>query len=69
MTRVKMLRNFSMSSDGIRVQTLAAGSEHEVADDMLSIMIECGVVEIVDNKAYGAAPENKARKRGRPRKA
>ena len=65
MTKVKILRNFPISLDGITVQTWQAGSEREVDDATMQILIDAGACEIV-TKAMPAAPENKARK---PRKA
>lgn len=52
------------------------GSQFYVVDDAtLDRLVAAGAVEIVDgkkpapgNKAHSAAPENKTRKRGRPRK-
>ena len=64
MTRVRILRNFPISPDGIRVETWQAGSERNVDDATLDILIGEGAVELVENKAMPAAPENKA-KRGR----
>ena len=63
MTRVRILRNFPISPDGITVQTWQAGSERDVNDAILAILISEGACEIVENKAMPAAPENKARKR------
>ena len=70
MTRVRLLRRFPISPDGIRVETWADGSEREVDDATLDLLIGEGACEIVETKAHMAAPENKAapRKRGRPRK-
>lgn len=65
MTKVKILRNFPISLDGITVQTWQAGSERDVDDATLDLLIGQGVCEIV-TKAMPAAPENKSRK---PRKA
>ena len=65
MTKVKILRNFHISLDGITVQTWQAGSEREVDDATLALLIGEGACEIA-TKAMPAAPENKARK---PRKA
>lgn len=63
MTKVKILRNFPISLDGITVQTWQAGSERDVDDAILAILISEGACEIM-TKAYEAAPENKG-KRGR----
>ena len=63
MTKVKILRNFAISPDGITVQTWQAGSERDVDDATLDILIGEGACEIV-TKAMQAAPENKG-KRGR----
>lgn len=63
MTKVKILRNFPISLDGITVQTWQAGTERNVDDAILAILISEGACEIM-TKAYEAAPENKA-KRGR----
>lgn len=70
MTKVKILRRFPYSPDGLRVETWAEGSVREVSDHVLGILISEGSCEILDNKAMTAAPENKAgpKKRGRPRK-
>lgn len=65
MTKVKILRSFRIAPDGITVQTWAAGSERNVDDATLDLLIGEGACEIV-TKAMLAAPENKARK---PRKA
>jgi hypothetical protein len=64
MTRVKILKNFPISPDGIRVETWKAGTERDVDDVTLVLLISEGACEIVENKAMQAAPENKA-KRGR----
>lgn len=64
MTRVLILRNFPISPDGIRVETWQAGTERDVDDATLEILIGEGAVELVENKAMQAAPENKG-KRGR----
>lgn len=65
MTTVKILRNFPISPDGIRVETWQANSQREVDDATLAILIAEGACEIVETKAHVAAPENK---RGRARK-
>jgi hypothetical protein len=65
MTRIKILRTFQISLDGLTVQTWGPGTERDVDDATLAILIGEGACEIV-TKAHGAAPENKAtRKRGR----
>jgi hypothetical protein len=63
MTKVKILRNFPISLDGITVQTWAAGTERDVDDVTMALLISEGACEIVESKAMPAAPENKARKR------
>lgn len=71
MTPVRILRNFPISPDGIRVVTWQAGSQRVVDDATLALLINEGACEIVEIKAHDAAPENKAvapRGRGRPRK-
>ena len=70
MTKVKILRTFQISLDGLTVQTWGPGSERDVDDVTLAILIGEGACEIVakaapENKAHEAAPENKMRKRGR----
>lgn len=65
MTMVKILRNFPISPDGIRVETWSADSQREVDDATLDLLIAEGACEIVETKAHVAAPENK---RGRTRK-
>lgn len=67
MTKVKMLRTIPVSPTGIFTETWAAGSEHDVADDLLRQLINAGACEIVEAKAFAVAPENK-RGPGRPRK-
>ena len=62
MTKVKILRNFRISLDGITVQTWQSGSERDVDDATLSLLIGEGACEII-TKAMPSAPENKARKR------
>lgn len=62
MTKVKILRNFPISLDGIRVETWQAGTERDVDDATMALLIGEGACEIV-TKAMLAAPENKARKR------
>lgn len=64
MIRVRILRNFMISPDGIRVETWPAESERDVDDATLQLLIGEGACEIVENKALSAAPENKA-KRGK----
>lgn len=64
MTKVKILRNFPISLDGINVQTWQAGSERDVDDATMALLIGQGACEIV-TKAMHAAPENKTRKRSR----
>lgn len=61
MTKVKILRNFHISPDGLRVETWQAGSEREVDDATMQILIDAGACEIV-TKAMPAAPENKAKR-------
>jgi len=61
MTRVKILRAFQIAPDGIRVETWPAGSQLDVDDTTLAILISEGACEIM-TKAHAAAPENKARK-------
>ena len=68
MTEVEILRNFQISPDGMRVETWPKGSIRQVDDVTLRILIGEGACAIVERKAYDAAPENKAKKRGRPRK-
>lgn len=63
MTKVKLLHTFRIAPNGIRVETWPEGSEREVDDSTLAILIAEGACEIVETKAHGAAPENKARKR------
>lgn len=69
MTKVKILRRFPYSPDGIRVEIWAEGSEQEVSDDTLELLISEGVCEIIENKALSGAPENKAQRKPRGRKA
>lgn len=64
MTRIKILRTFQISLDGLTVQTWGPGTERDVDDATLAILIGEGACEIV-TKAHAAAPENKMRKRGR----
>ena len=65
MTRIKILRTFQISLDGLTVQTWGPETERDVDDATLAILIGEGACEIV-TKAHEAAPENKAtRKRGR----
>ena len=63
MNKVKILRNFQISLDGLTVQTWGPGSERDVDDATLAILIGEGACQIM-TKAYEAAPENKG-KRGR----
>lgn len=60
MTNVKILRNFPISLDGIRVEVWQAGSQHAVDDATLDLLIGEGACEIIEAKAHVAAPENKA---------
>lgn len=60
MTNVKILRNFPISPDGIRVEVWQAGSQRAVDDATLALLIGEGACEIIEAKAYVAAPENKA---------
>lgn len=59
MTTVKILRNFPISPDGIRVETWQANSQRQVDDATLDLLISQGACEIVETKAHVAAPENK----------
>lgn len=68
MTEVELLQSFQISPDGIRVETWPKGSTQFVDEATLRILISEGACAIVDRKAHMAAPENKAVKRGRPRK-
>lgn len=70
MNKVRILRNFPISLDGIRVETWKAGSDRNVDDATLELLIGEGACEIIENKAHMAAPENKAqgKRRGRQRK-
>lgn len=61
MTKVKILRNFQISPDGLRVETWQAGSERDVDDVTLALLISEGACEIA-TKAMAAAPENKAKR-------
>ena len=68
MTKVKILRPFRIALDGITVQTWGPGSERDVDDATLAILIGEGACEIVtkaapENKAHDAAPENKAKRK------
>lgn len=68
MTEVKMLRTVPISLDGINVQIWNVGSIQNATDDLVSILIDLGAIDLM-TQAHGAAPENKAvTKRGRPRK-
>lgn len=60
MQKVRILRRFPYSPDGIRVETWPAGSVREVDDRALGILIAEGACEIIETKAHAAAPENKA---------
>ena len=59
MTEIKMLRTLAVSRDGLRVEPWPAGSSHSVDDSLLSGLIEAGAVELIENKAVQAVPENK----------
>jgi hypothetical protein len=65
MTMVKILRNFPISPDGIRVEVWQENTQREVNDETLALLIAQGACEIVETKAHIEAPENK---RGRSRK-
>ena len=65
MTTVKILRNFRISPDGIRVEVWQANSQRQVDDATLDLLIAEGACEIVEIKAHDASPENK---RGKARK-
>ena len=69
MNKVKILRRFPHSPDGLRVEVWAEGSEQEVSDATLELLIGEGACEIIDNKALSGAPENKAQRKPRGRKA
>ena len=60
MNEVKMLRTMAVSVDGLRVDTWPQGSVHMIDDGLLSQLISAGAVELIENKAVQAAPENKA---------
>lgn len=62
MNKVKMLSTQLASDDGITVRTFMAGHEYEITDTMLRAFIDLGAVELVENKANLAAPENKAKR-------
>ena len=62
MTPIRLLRDFSIAPDGIRVERWQAWSERSVDDATLEILISEGACEIVEVKAHSAAPENKARR-------
>lgn len=59
MTKVKILRHFPYSPDGIRVERWPANSVRVVDDVALAILIDEGACEILENKAIMGAPENK----------
>lgn len=61
MTPVRILSDFRISFDGIRIEFWPAGSERSVDDATLQILIGEGACEIIETKAHGAAPENKAK--------
>ena len=65
MTMVKILRNFPISLNGIRVEVWQENTERQVDDATLDLLIAEGACEIVETKAHSAAPENK---RARARK-
>lgn len=67
MTKIKILRNFHISPDGLRVETWQAGTERDVDDATLNLLIGEGACEIV-TKAMGFVLRSSAKKRGRPRK-
>lgn len=62
MTRVKILTTFRIAPDGINVQTWPAGSERDVDDATLELLIGEGACEIM-NKSMPGPTENKRRKR------
>lgn len=59
MTRVKILKPFRISPDGLRVEAWKAGDVKAVDDRTLRILIGEGACEIAEAKADGSAPENK----------
>ena len=65
LTHIRMLKSFWISPDGLRVEHWRIGTEREIDDETLRLLINEGVCEIVDNKAVKAAPENKSRARRR----
>jgi hypothetical protein len=63
--KVRMIRTVPVSIDGLRTDIWRAGTNQHPTDAMLQILIGEGAVEIIENKANNAAPENK--KRGKRR--
>ncbi len=60
MTKIEMLETKPVSVNGIAVEVWLKGSQHEVDDDLLRLLIHCGSVALVEDISIPAAPENKA---------
>ncbi len=60
MTKIEMLETKPVSVNGISVEVWLKGSQHEVNDELLRLLIQSGSVALVEDIAIAAAPENKA---------
>lgn len=83
MIKFKMLRTVKGSRTGVFTEVFSKDSVHELPEnsDLLKCFIDDGVIELIEdapvkkavdveeNKAIEKAPENKAVKRGRKKKA
>lgn len=71
MQKIRMLRD-QLARHGGELTLMRGGQEYDVDDFLLRQLIQIGVVELIEDKAVSAAPENKAvtaepKRRGRPR--
>jgi 1-deoxy-D-xylulose 5-phosphate reductoisomerase len=71
MQKIRMIKDQHARHEE-RPQVLRAGEEYTVDDFLLRQLIALGVVELIEEKAVEAAPENKAiqqapKRKGRPR--
>tara|TARA_R100001198_G_C5237577_1_gene215253 strand:- start:2815 stop:3033 length:219 start_codon:yes stop_codon:yes gene_type:complete len=62
MTKIEMLETKPVSVNGITVEIWSKGSQHEVDDDLLKSLIQCGSIALVEDISISEAPENKAHK-------
>jgi hypothetical protein len=62
--KATLKRRLSWSPDGIQVETFDQG-DHDLPDRAFEVASRMGLLQLPENKARAAAPENKGKTRGR----